>query len=164
MKPFREPSPVCKAASRLSHRSSGKKLAVAVALTSLLSCNLLTLTGCKGQNTPVGPSNGEIAGIIIGAAVVVGGTTAILIHAKHSFHQVQGCVSSGPNGLEVQTDNKQTWLLAGYTPDIQVGEQVKLKGLKVKRPKHSPGNPTFQVGEIMKDYGPCKADPAATTK
>jgi hypothetical protein len=123
---------------------------------------VLSLDGCKGQNLNIGPSSGEIAGIIIGAAVVVGGTTAILIHVNHSHHQVKGCVSSGPNGLQLQTEDKKNWLLTGNTLDIKAGSLIKLHGTKLKRPKHSTGDPTFEVERISKDLGPCKVTPATT--
>lgn len=132
------------------------RLVSTLTLTSVVTCSLLSLDGCKGQNFNIGPSGGEIAGIIVGAAVVVGGTTAILIHENHSHHRVKGCVSSGSNGLQIQTDNKQTWLLTGNTPDIQVGDLLKLQGNKVRKPKHSTSEQTFEVEKITKDLGPCK--------
>jgi len=162
MKPFGQLSPACDQTSKFTPPACRKNLIVTVALTSLLSCNLLPLSGCKGTgNFNIGPSGGEIAGVIIGAAVIVGGTTAILIHVNHSHHQVKGCVSSGPNGLEVQTTDSKTWLLTGNTPNVQVGDLIKFHGTKLKRPKHSTGSPTFEVEKISKDYGPCKAAPAS---
>lgn len=162
MKPFRQLSPACDQTSQIAHSTRRKKLIVAAALTSMLSCSFLPLSGCKGTgNFNIGPSNGEVAGVIIGAAVVIGGTTAILIHVNHSHHQVKGCVSSGPNGLEVQTEDNKTWLLTGNTPNVQAGDLIKFHGTKLKQPRHSTGNPTFEVEKISKDYGPCKATPAS---
>ena len=155
-------SPASDQTSKYAHLPRRKKLIVTVVLTSLISSTFLPLSGCKGTgNFNIGPSNGEIAGVIVGAAVVIGGTTAILIHVNHSHHQVKGCVSSGPNGLEVQTEDNKTWLLTGNTPNVQAGDLIKFHGTKIKRPKHSTGNPTFEVEKISKDYGPCKATPAA---
>jgi hypothetical protein len=161
VKPFQQFSPVRSGTSQLAHQPRRKRLVTSIALASLLTSSFLPLSGCKGQNFNIGPSGGEIAGVIIGAAVVVGGTTAILIHVNHSHHQVKGCVSSGPNGLEVRTEDNKTWLLTGNTPNVQVGDFIKFHGTKVKRPKQSPGSPTFEVEKISKDYGPCKVAPAS---
>ncbi len=153
---------VIRPATGSAKSSKATRTVAALVLASVASCSVLSLDGCKGQNVNFGPSGGEIAGIIIGAAVVVGGTTAILVHVNHSHHQVKGCVSSSPNGLQLQTDDKRNWLLTGNTPEIKAGDLVKLNGTKLKRPKHSTGDPTFEVEKINKDFGPCRTVPATT--
>ena len=163
MKLLRPSLHVCERVTTLAHRSKARFI-VTVALTSLLSGSFVSLTGCKGQKLDIGPSTGEVVGAIVGVVAVVGVTTAVLVHVNHSHHQVKGCVSSGPNGLEVQTEGKTTWLLTGNTQGVPVGNLVKFHGTKVKRAKGSTGEPTFAVESLRKNYGACKAAPAATAR
>ncbi len=137
------------------------RLIAKLLLPSLLASTLMPLEGCKGQKLNIGPSGGEVAGVIIGAAVIIGGTTAILVHESHAHHQVKGCVSSGANGLQIETADKKTWLLTGNTPNIQAGNLVKLHGNKIKQPRQATTAPTFDVEKIDKDFGTCKVSAAS---
>ena len=130
---------------------------VAIALASLVCC-AAGPTGCtdslKNDKIGFGPSGGQVAAaaIGVGAAVVV---TVVLIN--HSHHTMKGCVSSGQNGLQVQTQgNMKTYALAGDTANIKVGDLVRFHGTKVKKVKDSAGDRTFTVEKISRDYGPCK--------
>lgn len=142
---------------------AGKKHIVRlVALTAALCCATAALDGCRGDNINFGPSGAQVAGILIGGAAAVAVGTIAVVEVHKSHHNIRGCVSSGSNGLELQTqDGSKTYALTGATSDIKTGDQVRLHGNKLKRPKHSTGTQTFEVTQVSKDYGPCKLAPAA---
>ena len=131
------------------------------ALSSLLLCGAQTSpTACKSSGS-IGPSTGEVVGVVVGvgAAVVVG--TVVLVEVNKSHHEIKGCVSTGPNGLEVENESdKKTYALVGVPPNVKVGDIVKVHGNNEKKQKGSTGDQSFFVAEIRKDYGPCKLNPA----
>jgi len=151
---------------RPSHSDSGPpagrrraKKMVAVSLAFLVCCVAVGPTGCtnglQNKNVSFGPSGAQVAAaaIGVGAAVVV---TVVLVN-HHSHHTVKGCVSSGQDGLQVQTQgDMKIYALAGNTANIKVGDLVKFHGTKVRKVKDSAGNRTFTVEKISRDYGPCK--------
>lgn len=135
---------------------------VAMAVVSLICCGFAAPTTCNTSNERIGPSNAEVAGVAVG---VGGGIVAavVLVEVHHSHHTLKGCVFSGPNGLEVQTQNdKKTYTLAGETASIKAGDMVRFHGSKVKKVKDSSGDQTFTVQKISKDYGPCKVAAPST--
>ncbi len=109
------------------------------------------------QNTGSWPSNGEIVGASIGIVAAVGAVgvgTAIAVN--HAHHRLQGCVSTGPDGLQLTRDSdKKTFSLVGA--DVKSGQRVKLHGTKKKKGKGNPGNQEFVVDKVTKDLGPCVA-------
>jgi hypothetical protein len=128
-----------------------------IALSSLLLCGAAPVT-CKDN---IGPSTGEVVGIAagIGAGVVIG--VVVLVEVNKSHHTVKGCVTSGPDGIQVVSDSdKRTYSLVSSPANVKVGDIVKLRGNKEKQPKGSTGNQQFVVEKISKDFGPCKAIPA----
>ena len=132
---------------------------VAFVLASLVCCVAVGPTGCTNglQNKDVsfGPSRAEVTAAAIGVGAVVVGTV-VLIEVHHSHHTLKGCVSSGQNGLQVQTQGgMKTYALAGETADIKVGDLVQFHGTKGKKVKDSAGDQTFTVEKISRDYGPC---------
>jgi hypothetical protein len=134
---------------------------VAIALASLVCCVSVGSTGCtnglNNKNFSFGPSVGQITAAAIGIGAAVAVTTVVLIEVHRSHHTVKGCVSSGQNGLQVQTqDDMKTYALAGNTANIKVGDLVRFHGTKAKKVKGSAGDRTFTVEKISKDYGPCK--------
>src|SRR6266700_1257026 len=132
------------------------RVMTAFALTSFVSLGVITMDGCDNQSFNIGPTKGQIVGVILGAAGVIGGTTAVLIEVHHKHHTVKGCISSGANGLQVESDDRKTYLLTGNTLNIRTDSLLKLHGTKLRKPKHSAGAPTFEVEKISKDYGPCR--------
>ena len=113
-----------------------------------------TGSGSLGQ---LGPSKGEIVGISVGAvagtALVVGTVVAV----NHDRHILKGCVSPGPDGLQLTRDSdKKVFSLVGAPADIKPGEKVKLHGTKEKKQKGSPGNEQFVVERVTKDFGRCE--------
>jgi hypothetical protein len=139
-----------------------------LALFSLLLFSAEALTGCCTTGQPcqssgsLGPSNGEVIGIIAGTGVAI--TAGTVVAVNHAHHTLKGCASTGPDGLELETDSdKKTYSLVGITTGIQAGEVVKLHGNKVKKHKDNPGHQEFLVQKVTKDYGPCKVLTAAQT-
>ncbi|HEY5382693.1 MAG TPA: hypothetical protein VIJ65_10580 [Acidobacteriaceae bacterium] len=112
--------------------------------------------GCNTSQERIGPSGAEVGAAIAGVAVVIVGAV-VLIEVNHSHHTLKGCVLSGPSGLELRTDDQKSYVLTGTTANIKAGDQVGLHGSRVKHSKGSPGDPTFIVEKMKKNYGPCKA-------
>ena len=144
-------------------------VASTVALGSLLLFATEALTGCCQQGQPcqnsgsIGPSSGEVAGVIAGIAGVAGGITiGTVVAVNHAHHTVKGCVSTGPNGLQLESSDKKTYSLVGKTADVKPGDLVKMHGKKEKKHKGNTGNQDFLVEKVTKDYGPCKVLTAAT--
>jgi hypothetical protein len=134
------------------------------ALSCFLLCGATAPEGCPSGSQPIGPSSGEIVGVTVGVvAVVVFGTIAI-VGINHSHHVIKGCVTAGPDGIELHTeDTHKIYALAGITANVKVGDIVKVNGSKNKHQKDSAGDEDFMVQKIGRDYGPCKAALAAQT-
>jgi len=93
------------------------------------------------------------AGVAVAAAVVV---VVVVVALHYRSASVKGCVATGPNGLELKTEDSQlTYELTGATSDVKPGEIVKVKGKK--KPAHAGTNPGFEVKQLNKDYGACLA-------
>jgi hypothetical protein len=125
-----------------------------VVLTSFLLSGSTTPISCTSTPPPshTGAEVGAIAGL---AGVVI--ATVVLVEVHNSHHTVKGCVTAGPNGLEVRNEsNMQTYALVGVTANTTVGDRVKLHGSKEKRAKDGAGDATFVVEKMNRDYGPCK--------
>jgi hypothetical protein len=128
------------------------------ALSSLLLSAATSPTGCQSTGH-IGPSSGEIYGAAAGiaAGVVVG--TVVLVEVHKSHHTIKGCVTNGPNGLEVLNEkDKKTYALTGVTANVKVGDVIQVHGSKEK--KDSSGNQDFVVEKMGRDYGQCKAEAA----
>jgi hypothetical protein len=132
---------------------------VAIALVSLACCTTVGLTGCNNNlgNQDIGgfPGKGAVIGIALGVGGGIAAVTIVAVH--HSHHTVKGCVVSGPNGLEIQENSNSIFDLTGLTTDVKVGDRYRLNGSKLKKAKHTPGNRTFLVDKVGKDFGPCPA-------
>jgi hypothetical protein len=100
----------------------------------------------------------DIVGIGIGIGAVV--AIVVVVAVNHSHHVMNGCVLSGPNGLELQTADSKTYALEGDFAGIKAGERVKIHGSKVKKAKGASGPVVFKVEQLKKDYGACSADHA----
>jgi hypothetical protein len=123
-------------------------------LSAFLLCGASSPTTCKGS---IGPSNGEVIGIAAGivAGLTVG--TIVLVEVHKSHHQIKGCVSSGPNGLEVENDSDhKIYSLTGVSTNVKAGDIVRVKGDKEKQQKGGTANREFKVEKMSRDYGPCK--------
>jgi Protein of unknown function (DUF5818) len=102
----------------------------------------------------IGPSNGAIAGGMVGAGAAIAGVV-VAVAVVHSHHFLSGCIASGPNGLELRTSDAKTWSLEGAPAAIKPGDRVKVHGERVSHSKSSSGAPAFKVDKLVKDYGSC---------
>ena len=129
-------------------------IAAMAALASLLMNPTTGPYTCQPEPQP--SHTGLYVGLGVGVAGAVIGTV-ILVDRNHAHHTIKGCVSSGPDGLQVrdQRDN-QTYTLAGVTASTKVGDVVQLHGAKEKKAKVSSGDPMFTVEKMSRDFGPCK--------
>jgi hypothetical protein len=101
----------------------------------------------------IGPSNGEIVGILVGAGAAIAVVAVVIYHKKHAHRTIVGCVSPGANGFTLMNNkDNQVYPLSGDTGSLKANERVALKGKKLK---DSNGKPTFQVEALAKDYGSC---------
>jgi hypothetical protein len=133
-------------------------IASMVALALLTTGSGAPMQSCKPAPQPshTGATIGAVAAL---AGVAIG--TAVLVEMHHHKHTVKGCVSVGPNGLQIQNDgDKKTYTLVGVTTNTKAGDRVKLHGLKEKKEKDGMGGSTFVVESINKNYGSCHVMPA----
>ena len=101
----------------------------------------------------IGPSNGEIVGIIAGVAAGLTVVGVLVYHQTHKHASITGCVASGAEGLTLQNEkDKRVYALSGDSAALKAGERVTVKGKKVK---DSTGKPSFQVDRLTKDFGSC---------
>lgn len=101
-------------------------------------------------------ANEIVGGIVAVAAAIVVVAVILVVHYKPA--SVKGCVTSGPNGLELADNaDKLNYQLTGDTSNLKAGELVKVKGKK-KLGKHGTSS-TFTVTKLSNDYGACPATP-----
>ena len=88
-----------------------------ICLTAYFCCGADAPQGCQTQSTNIGPSKGEVTATVVGTVAVIAVGTVVLVEVHKSHHSVKGCVSSGPNGIEVTTDGDKpkTYMLEGDT-------------------------------------------------
>jgi hypothetical protein len=146
------------------HRRSG--FVSLAAASSLLLCAANSTTGCNSSSSGhIGPSNGEVYGAAAGIAAGIAVGTVVLVEVNKSHHTIKGCVTAGPDGLEVQNEkNNKVYSLTGVTANVKPGDIVQVHGSKEKGEKDGSGNQDFKVAKMSRDYGPCKvAQPAASS-
>jgi len=130
------------------------------ALSSFLLCGAQAPVKCDQSGTP---GEGEAIGIAVGAGAAIAIGTVVLVEVHKSHHTIKGCVSTGPNGLEVLNESdKKTYALSGVPTNVKIGDIVKVNGNKDKKQKDSAGNQDFVVTKMSKDYGPCKVAQASS--
>jgi len=124
--------------------------------TASALCLFLVVPGfsqTSGGYGHIGPSNGEIIGIAVGAgaAVAVGGY--LIYRETHKHSSITGCVVSEATGLSLKNEkDKKLYALSGDLAALKAGEQVTLNG---KKAKDSAGQPTFRVEKVTQDLGAC---------
>lgn len=131
-----------------------------IAKATIASLVCAAMFGCCQPNDPscrnvsFGPSGAEVAGVTlaVGAAVA----TVIAVEVHHAHHTLNGCVSSGPGGMQLHDHSgTKTYTLSGNTANLTAGDRVRLHGTRLKQPRHGRADPTFAVERRTKDYGPC---------
>jgi hypothetical protein len=132
----------------------------------LIIALVFVLCGPAGAQNPnilapgstIGPSKGEVVGIIVGVAAAVAAVviiTVVLVHHSSRGRRITGCVVAAPSGLTVTNErDNRVYALSGDTAGVKAGERMRLQGHKINS---SAGNPLgWQVSEIQKDYGACQ--------
>jgi len=120
-------------------------------------------TGASGGGyTP--PAGGYSSDKAIGIGAAAGATVGIALLLRHHHHSaektqetyVTGCTQSMLDGMNL-TDEKdnQTYSIMTNSKSLKAGERITLKGVLVTT--DGPGNPTFQMRSVIKDYGTCGA-------
>jgi hypothetical protein len=98
----------------------------------------------------IGPSNAEVVGAIVGAAVVIGVVLYLIIPKQKT---VEGCIESGDHGFQLTDDRtKRTYTLSARISTLQTGRRVRLKG---KPGRKKSGIPEFEVRKLIKNEGVC---------
>jgi hypothetical protein len=121
-----------------------------MALCVVLVTPVFAQTGSFGN---IGPSKGEVVGIIVGAAAGIGVAGYLIYRGTHKHASIQGCVTSEQNALSLGNEkDKKTYTLMGDTGILRSGQRVTLSG---KKTKDSTGKLVFQVQKLTKDYGAC---------
>jgi hypothetical protein len=138
------------------------------ALSSFLLCAASSPSGCtnsSSNNNIPGTSitTGQATAIVVGSGAAIAVGTIVLVEVHKSHHTVKGCVTAGPDGLQVHNQgNQKIYALTGLTADVKVGDIVKLNGNKEKNQKDAAGDEDFMIRKIGRDYGPCQAALAAS--
>jgi hypothetical protein len=103
--------------------------------------------------------SGKAIGIGVGAAAGAAVGIALLVRHHHHFAEktqqtyVTGCTQSIQDSINL-TDEKDNQTYSIVTnKSLKVGERITLKGILVA--SDAPGNPTFQMRSVIKDYGAC---------
>jgi hypothetical protein len=124
---------------------------IVVALCVVLAVPAFSQSGGFGN---IGPSKGEVIGIIAGAAAAIGVAGYLIYRAAHKHASIQGCISSDQDGLVLRNErDKKAYALVGDIGAFKSGQRLALSGKKMKG---SSGNPAFQVQKLTKDFGACK--------
>ena len=135
----------------------------AVALSSFLLCGATAPTSCTpAPSGNIGPSKGEVVGAAVGIVAVLVVGTVVIVEVNKSHHRLKGCVTAGPNGLELHdARNQKVYALTGITANVKVGDVIQVHGSKQKGQKDSTGAQDFKVEKMSRDFGPCQASLAA---
>ncbi|HLZ41747.1 MAG TPA: hypothetical protein VKQ11_12340 [Candidatus Sulfotelmatobacter sp.] len=99
----------------------------------------------------IGPSNGEIAAIGIGAIAAIG-VVVYLVIPKHPT--IEGCVESVEGTSRITAADHKTYVLVPGDVTVANGRRLKVKG---KKHKDEAGNRQFTVNKLVEDKGPCSA-------
>ncbi|MGB9466409.1 MAG: hypothetical protein WBR10_14975 [Candidatus Acidiferrum sp.] len=120
---------------------------------ALVICLFLVLPTFPQTGGRIGPSNGEIIGIIVGAAAAITVVGILIYREAHKHPSITGRVATSADGLNLMNEkDKKVYTLSGDSSALRAGDRVTLKGKKIK---DSGGKPSFQVEKLTKDYGTC---------
>jgi hypothetical protein len=123
-----------------------------LALCLVLALPVLPQIG-GGNYGNIGPSKGEVVGIVVGAVAAITVVGILVYHETHKHPSISGCVVSGTDGLALTNEkDKKVYALSGESAGLKAGERFTLKGKKIK---DSSGKLSFQVEKLTKDYGTC---------
>jgi F0F1-type ATP synthase alpha subunit len=126
-----------------------------VALSVALSSSAEAQTGGKKI-----VSNGTIAGVLIGAAAVVGIVAYVVIHESTKKRSITGCVIPAGGGMSLTDEkDKRSYALSGNTADVKAGDRVTLQGKRIKAKdggKAIGKVVAWETKTISKDFGACQ--------
>jgi hypothetical protein len=129
-------------------------------IATLLICGFLIPANAPAQARPQAALEGVgvdskttlVVATLIAAVALIGVGVYFAIRQGRS---VKGCVAEDRNGLELQTEGGQSFVLLGATIGIRSGERVKLTGSRKKKVTGVSDKPSFVVDKLDKQYGPC---------
>jgi len=134
-------------------------------IATLLIIALVTPLDGMAQTRPhatLDGIGGEAKTTLIVAALVA--TVAVIgvgvYFAVRQAHTVKGCVAQGSNGMELERENGQSFVLLGATRGIRAGERVKVTGSRRKKVAGVSDRPSFIVDKLDRDFGACTPAPA----
>src|SRR5882757_9668713 len=129
-----------------------------IATLSLAVCGAAAAQYGGGGTSGTGGTGASGGGYTPAAGAAVG-IALLLRHHHHSAEKAQetyvtGCTQSIPDGMNL-TDEKdnQTYSIVSNRNSLKAGERITLKGVLVTT--DGPGNPTFQMRSVIKNYGTC---------
>jgi hypothetical protein len=121
--------------------------------TVLALCLVVTVPAFPQGSGQIGPSKGEIAGIIVGVAAAITVVGFVVYHETHKHATVTGCVTAEAAGLSLKNEkDAKVYVLSGDSAALKAGEHVTLKG---KKKNDSSEKRIFEVEKLTKDYGAC---------
>lgn len=127
---------------------------VCLVLVLCLALALPAFPQYVGNLGSIGPSKGEVAGAIAGAAAVIVVAVVVVYHETHKHPSVTGCVAAGADGMSLTSaKDKKIYALSGDLSALKDGEQFTVKG---KKSKDSSGKFSFHVEKITKSLGACQ--------
>jgi hypothetical protein len=108
------------------------------------------------------PTQNQVTGIIIAIVAIGAGIGIGVYFLVRRPPSLTGCAVQGSSSLTLENEtDHQVFMLIGDTPNLKVGERVRVTGKKQK--KDASGARTFLVEKLNKDYGACKVSPAPAT-
>jgi hypothetical protein len=134
-------------------------------IATLVICGLLIPINASAQARHHAAFEGLGSGAKTTLIVAVLVTAVALIgvgvyFAVRQGHTVKGCVADGANGLDLQTESGQSFVLLGATTGLKAGERVKVTGARKKRVNGVTDKQSFIVDKLDKDYGACAVSAA----
>jgi len=133
-------------------------ISLLIPLALLLIAPSANAQSWSNSNFNIGPSKGQVAGVLVGGAAAIGVTIYAIYHFSHRGRSLRGCAVSSPGGLRlINEGDQQPYDLTGATATIKPGDRVRVKGKKIKS---DPNHRQFVVEKLSKDYGACRATPA----
>lgn len=128
------------------------KLGIGLLLCTSLCVASIPASAQQSGFGHIGPSTGQVVGILVGTAAVLGLVVYLVIPKQKT---IQGCVESGAGGMRLMDDkDKRTYALITDKVSLQPGRRVTLKG---KKGKDEAGTREFGVRKLVKDQGTCQA-------
>ena len=109
-------------------------------------------------DSPGSNAKTEVIGAVI-ASLVAATVLGIYFSTRHG-HSATGCVANGANGLELRTQEGQSYVLLSATAGIKAGDRIKVSGSKKKKVDAVTDRPSLIVFQLEKDYGVCAVQPA----